>query len=260
MIITSWNVNSLNVRLPQVLEYLNQYQPDVIALQETKCVDEKFPEQLLQEQGYHTIYTGQKTFNGVAILSRHPLKKEQSQLPNFADEQKRFMTSTINGIHIVNVYVPNGQSIDSDKYHYKLEWLRQLQLYCQQALVQYPYVIVLGDFNIAPEDRDVHEPKAWKGQVMVSEVERAAFSQLLSLGFLDAYRLFHDEADHYTWWDYRQGAFRRNHGLRIDHILISHSLKSYCTQSEIDISWRKLERPSDHVPISLQIEGVAQSV
>jgi len=253
MKIAAWNVNSLNVRLPQVLEYLAEHQLDVLALQETKCTDDKFPLADINAAGYHAIYTGQKTFNGVAILTRTPVKAEQSALPNFADDQKRFLTTTLNGIHIVNVYVPNGQSVDSDKYQYKLAWLQHLAAYCKKALTTHKRVVVLGDFNIAPEDRDVHDPKAWEGQVLVSEPERAAFRSLLDLGFLDSFRLFTEEGNHYSWWDYRQGAFRRNLGLRIDHILVSESLRESCQSSTIDVIVRKAERPSDHTVVRLEL-------
>jgi len=247
MKIATWNVNSLKVRLPHLLGWLAEQQPDVVCLQETKLQDADFPHAELQAAGYHSVCSGQKTYNGVAILSRDPISDVQAGIPDFDDEQKRAIATTINGVRIVCVYVPNGQSVDSDKYQYKLKWLAALTRWLQDELARHPKLALLGDYNIAPEDRDVHDPQAWQGNVLVSEPEREAFKSLAALGLRDAFRLFEQDAKSYSWWDYRMLAFRRNQGLRIDHILISETLQ--CTACVIDKAPRKLERPSDHTPV-----------
>ena len=247
MKIATWNVNSLKVRLPHLLNWLAANQPDVVCLQETKLQDANFPHAELQAAGYHSVCSGQKTYNGVAILSREPISEVQYGIPNFTDEQKRVTAATIAGVRIICVYVPNGQSVDSDKYRYKLGWLAALTEWLQAELVRYPKLALLGDYNIAPEDRDVHDPVAWQGNVLVSEPERAAFRALQILGLRDAFRLFEQAEKSYSWWDYRMLAFRRNQGLRIDHILISPALQ--CAACVIDKAPRKLERPSDHTPV-----------
>jgi len=247
MKIATWNVNSLKVRLPHLLNWLAANQPDVVCLQETKLQDANFPHAELQAAGYHSVCSGQKTYNGVAILSREPISEVQHGIPNFTDEQKRVTAATIASVRIICVYVPNGQSVDSDKYRYKLGWLAALTEWLQAELVRYPKLALLGDYNIAPEDRDVHDPVAWQGNVLVSEPERAAFRALQILGLRDAFRLFEQAEKSYSWWDYRMLAFRRNQGLRIDHILISPALQ--CAACVIDKAPRKLERPSDHTPV-----------
>jgi len=247
MKIATWNVNSLKVRLPHLLNWLAANQPDVVCLQETKLQDANFPHAELQAAGYHSVCSGQKTYNGVAILSREPISEVQYGIPNFTDEQKRVTAATIAGVRIICVYVPNGQSVDSDKYRYKLGWLAALTEWLQAELVRYPKLALLGDYNIAPEDRDVHDPVAWQGNVLVSEPERAAFRALQILGLRDAFRLFEQAEKSYSWWDYRMLAFRRNQGLRIDHILISPALQ--CAACVIDKAPRKLERSSDHTPV-----------
>lgn len=252
--IATWNVNSLRVRLPHVLQWLAEHQPDVLALQETKLIDTHFPHEELLAAGYYAVCSGQPTYNGVALLSRVPLI--DSDAPHAMGEQKRVLAATVNDIRIVNLYVPNGASVDSDKYIYKLDWLNKVTQYLQQQLLQYPNLVVLGDFNIAPEDRDVHDPKAWAGQVLVSEPERTAFQELLSLGLSDIYRHFEAETGHYTWWDYRMGAFRRNNGLRIDHILVSYKLMRSCASCVIDTTPRTCDRPSDHVPVTLKLNSL----
>src|SRR6185312_16146871 len=213
--IVTWNVNSLRVRLTHLLTWLQTEQPDIIVLQETKLEDKDFPLDELIAAGYQVIYSGQKTYNGVAILSKQTITETVIGMPGFADVQCRVLAATIAGIRIMNVYVPNGSMVGSDKYIYKLAWLEQLYKYLQQQLKQYPSLIVLGDFNIAPEDRDVHDPKAWEGQVLVSEPERQALRKIMDLGLQDAFRLFENTGGHYSWWDYRAGALHRNHGLRI---------------------------------------------
>jgi exodeoxyribonuclease-3 len=251
--LATWNVNSLKVRLPQVLDWLAANPVDVLCLQETKQQDEDFPQAELEAAGYHSVFSGQKTYNGVAILSRVPVSDVQMGIPGFADEQKRVIAATCGGIRIVNVYIPNGQSIDSDKYQYKLGWLAALHDWLQQELVRHPKLALLGDYNIAPEDRDVHDPKAWEGNVLVSEPEREKFRRLVALGLRDSFRLFEQEEKSFSWWDYRMMGFRRNHGLRIDHILISEPLVAQCKSCVIDKAPRKLERPSDHTPVVVEI-------
>ena len=249
MKIAAWNVNSLKVRMPHVLQWLEARQPDVLCLQEIKCEDEKFPRAELESAGYHLAYCGQKTYNGVAILSRLPLTDVEPGIANFEDEQKRVISATVAGIRIVCVYIPNGQAVGSEKYEYKLRWLKALNAGLKAELERHPRIAVLGDYNIAPEDRDVHDPKLWEGQIHVSEAERDAFRTLLSLGFKDSFRLFAQEEKAYTWWDYRMNGFKRNLGLRIDHILLSEALAAICRGSHIDVDPRRLERPSDHAPV-----------
>ncbi len=258
MKLVTWNVNSLNVRAPQVLEWLQQEQPDVLCLQETKIQDHKFPYDALQEIGYNAVHLGQKTYNGVAIISRHPIEDVQFDIPNFEDEQKRVVAATIQGIRIICVYIPNGQSVGSDKYDYKLSWLNALISYIEKQLIIYPQLALLGDYNIAPEDRDVHDPATWSDSVLVSQAERDAFKQLIQLGLHDSFRLFEQPEKLYSWWDYRMMAFRRNMGMRIDHILISTPLVKLAKASWIDKAPRKLERPSDHTPVVLVLEKLAQ--
>ncbi|MCB5185552.1 exodeoxyribonuclease III [Methylobacillus gramineus] len=253
MKLATWNVNSLNVRLPHVLDWVATEKPDVLCLQETKQEDIKFPYEALSQAGYNAIHIGQKTYNGVAILSPHAIENPQLGIPGFNDEQKRLITATINGIRIVCAYIPNGQSLDSDKYQYKLGWLEALTAYLQNELAQHPKLALLGDYNIAPEDRDVHDPAAWIGQVLVSEPERHAFQGLSALGLHDSFRLFDQEEASFSWWDYRMAGFRRNLGMRIDHILVSTPLVNQCTRSWIDKEPRKLERPSDHTPVVLEL-------
>ena len=247
MKISTWNVNSLKVRLPHVLDWLAANRPDVLCLQETKIEDVKFPLHELQEAGYQAVFSGQKTYNGVAILARAEARNVVTGIPGFADEQKRVIAATYDDVRIVCVYVPNGQSVDSDKYRYKLSWLTALQEWLKEELVRYPKLALLGDYNIAPENQDVYDPKAWEGNVLVSVPERAAFRELQELGLRDSFRLFEQPEKSYSWWDYRMMAFRRNMGLRIDHILISQALQ--CSACMIDKAPRRLERPSDHAPV-----------
>lgn len=246
--IASWNVNSLKVRLPHVQDWLLNNQPDVLAIQETKLQDANFPLDEFTQLGWQVTYSGQKTFNGVAIVSKQPMVLKVTELPGFADAQRRVLGVEIGDTFILNVYVPNGQSVGSDKYHYKLAWLTALRAYAKQLLQQYPRVVILGDFNIAPSDLDVHDPVAWQGHVLVSPCEREHWDSLLGLGLVDAFRQLHQQQE-FSWWDYRQAAFRRNRGLRIDHLLISPTLASNLTECWIDKQPRKLQRPSDHTPI-----------
>lgn len=247
--VATWNVNSLRVRLPHVLDWLRTEQPDILALQETKLTNDDFPLSEIHGAGYQAVYAGQKTYNGVAILSRVAPSAAQNNIPGFDDEQRRFLAANYNGLRVINLYVPNGASVGSDKYLYKLAWLEKVSAYLGTQLATHQHLIVLGDFNIAPEDCDVHEPGLWEGQVLVSEPERAAFRELLNMGLVDTLRLFERDGGIYTWWDYRAGAFRRNHGLRIDHILLSPALRALCASCRVDKAPRKLERPSDHAPV-----------
>ncbi|NOT19799.1 MAG: exodeoxyribonuclease III [Sideroxydans sp.] len=251
MKIATWNVNSLKVRLPHLLDWLAANPIDVMCLQETKTEDKNFPLAEIEAAGYQVAFSGQKTYNGVAILSREAISDVQFGIPNLDDEQKRVIAATINGVRIVCVYIPNGQSLDSDKYQYKLKWLAALKLWLKDELAKYPKLALLGDYNIAPEDRDCHDPVAWQGNVLVSEPERDAFKGLVALGLRDSFRLFEQTEKSYSWWDYRMMGFRRNLGMRIDHILISADLQ--CSGCLIDKAPRKLERPSDHTPVIAEV-------
>ena len=249
MRLATWNVNSLKVRLPQVVDWLKSHQPDILCLQETKLEDANFPAAELQAAGYQVLFSGQKTYNGVAILSRDSAREPLAEIPGFSDPQKRVLAATIGGLRVICLYVPNGQSIDSDKYRYKLAWLAAATAWLKQELAANPRLAVAGDYNIAPEERDVHDPKAWEGQVLFSAPERKAFQDLLAIGLKDGFRLFEQPAGSFTWWDYRMNAFRRKMGLRIDHILVSDSLAAACRICHIDVEPRKAERPSDHAPV-----------
>ncbi|MDP3705705.1 MAG: exodeoxyribonuclease III [Legionellaceae bacterium] len=247
--IASWNVNSLKVRIDQVLELLQSSELDVLALQETKLTDPNFPLQAFHDLGFHVVFSGQKTYNGVAVISREPLHDVITDVPNLIDPQRRILATTIGNLRIINLYVPNGSEVNSEKYLYKLDWLEKVTTFIHQQMQQYPDVIVLGDFNIAPDDRDVHDPLAWEGCVLVSPAERAALADLLALGLHDSFRLFTQPEQQFSWWDYRAAAFRRNRGLRIDLILLTHSLQSQCLESQINVIPRHDERPSDHAPV-----------
>ena len=254
MKLATWNVNSLKVRLPQVLQWLESSPVDVLCVQETKLTDDKFPVAEIEAAGYQVAFTGQKTYNGVAILSRHPITEVVKNNPLFPDEQQRIISATIEGMRIVCAYVPNGQAVGSDKYDYKLRWLEALIQWLEAEVQQFPSLALLGDYNIAPTDADVHDPAAWQDQVLVSAPERAAFERLCALPLADAFRLFPQAEKLYSWWDYRQMAFRRNRGLRIDHILLSPALVQRCTACEIDKLPRKWEQPSDHTPVIATLE------
>jgi exodeoxyribonuclease-3 len=249
MKIATWNVNSIKVRLPQVLDWLTDAAPDILALQELKVTNENFPAQAIIDAGYRVIYAGQKTYNGVAILSRQPSEEVLTDIPALEDPQRRILAATIGDTRIINLYVPNGQSLDSPKFSYKLDWLAKVGDFIQQQLTRYAKLVVLGDFNIAPTDRDVHDPAAWEGSVLVSEDERQMFDHWLALGLTDSFRLFDQEERIFSWWDYRNMAFRRNHGLRIDHILVSQALATECRACYIDKTPRRWERPSDHTVV-----------
>jgi len=251
--LASWNVNSLKVRLPHLADWLARAQPDVLCLQETKSEDAKFPRAEIEALGYQAAFSGQKTYNGVALLAKTPLEDVVAGIPGIADEQKRVLAATVAGVRVVCVYCPNGQAVGSEKYDYKLRWYAALKDHLAAELARHPQLAVAGDFNVAPEDRDVHDPKAWEGQVHVSEPERAAWRALLGLGLRDSFRLFEQPDKTYSWWDYRMMGFRRNAGLRIDHILLSPALAARCAASFVDKAPRKLERPSDHAPVIAEI-------
>jgi exodeoxyribonuclease-3 len=252
--LATWNVNSLRVRLPQLLTWIGREQPDIVCLQETKTEDANFPTQDLRAAGYYSLFAGQRAYNGVAILTRVPTGDVVGGIPGFADEQKRVLAATVEGTRIICVYVPNGESVESDKYRYKLSWLAALHAWLRQEIKAYPRLALLGDFNVAPEDRDVHDPRLWEGKVLFSEPERAAFQGLLGLGLRDSFRLFEQPERLFSWWDYRMNAFKRNLGLRIDHILLSQELAGRARASRIEKSLRGLERPSDHAPVVTELQ------
>ena len=253
MKVATWNVNSLRVRLPHLLDWLAANAPDAICLQETKCEDANFPAAELQAAGYCSVHNGQRAYNGVAILSRAEGAGVCRGIPEFGDEQSRVIAADLDGVRVVSVYVPNGQSVGSDKYAYKLRWFEALAAWLEVELAAHPRLAVLGDFNVAPDERDVHDPAAWEGHVLFSEPERAALRRLLELGFVDSFRLFEQPEKSFTWWDYRMGAFRRNLGLRIDHILLAPQLARAARSCAIDVAPRRLERPSDHAPVVCEL-------
>jgi exodeoxyribonuclease-3 len=267
--LATWNVNSLKVRLPHLLDWLGQHAVDVVCLQETKLTDDKFPQAELQAAGYRSVFAGQKTYNGVAILMREATtsapRDVQVNLPGFEDEQKRllalsFDAAPADALRVVCGYFPNGQAVGSDKYAYKLRWLTALTDWLRGQVEQHPNLALLGDYNIAPEDRDVHDPAAWRDQVLFSEPEKQAFRDLVALGLTDSFRQFEQPERSYSWWDYRNLAFRRKQGLRIDHILLSGPLARRCTACTIDVAPRRLEQPSDHAPVIATLDTVVGAV
>jgi len=249
MKIATWNVNSLNVRLPHVLEWLASAEPDVLVLQEIKQVSEAFPEASFVEAGYQAVASGQKTYNGVAVISRKPSADQVTDFPGFEDPQRRILASTIDGVRVINLYVPNGHSVGSEKYEYKLGWLAALNVFLKDQLKSHDKLVVLGDFNIAPEDRDVYDAEKWGDDILCSPLERAALGELLKLGLTDVYRNFEQPEKAFSWWDYRRAGFQRNAGLRIDLILTSDTMSAACQASYIDREPRTWERPSDHTPV-----------
>ncbi|MDE2621742.1 MAG: exodeoxyribonuclease III [Betaproteobacteria bacterium] len=255
MKIATWNVNSIKVRLDQVLSWLQEHRPEVLCLQELKCEADRFPLAAVEEAGYQALVAGQKTYNGVALLSRTPGTDPLAGMPGFEDVQQRVIAATYGDTRVISVYCPNGESLTSDKYAYKLRWFGALREYLAAALRQYPKLVVAGDFNVAPEDRDVYDPVAWRGEVLCSDPERAAFDALLSVGLRDSFRLFEQAERSYSWWHYRVNAFKRDMGLRIDHILVSEALRPLCTACTIDKLPRAAERPSDHAPVLAEFSG-----
>ena len=253
MKLATWNVNSLAVRLPQVLAWLQEHPIDALVLQETKLSDDKFPAAEIEAAGYRVAFHGQKTYNGVALLSRGDASGIQKNIPGLDDEQARVIAGTLGGLRVIGAYFPNGQAPDSDKFQYKMRWLQALQRWLRDELATHPRLVLMGDFNIAPEDRDVYDPVAWAGQIHCTPEERAHFQALLGLGLVDAFRLFEQPPKSWSWWDYRNLAFRKNQGLRIDHILVSQSLQPAVQACSIDKLPRKNERPSDHAPVVLDL-------
>jgi exodeoxyribonuclease-3 len=249
MKLATWNVNSLAVRLPQLLDWLTANPVDGLVLQETKLTDDKFPHAEIQAAGYHAQWFGQKTYNGVALLSRAPAEAVVKNIPGFADEQARVIAGTVAGVRVIGGYFPNGQAPDSDKFVYKMRWQDALHDWMAEQLAQHPQLVLMGDFNVAPDDRDVYDPVGWHNQIHCTPQERAQFQRLLALGLTDAFRLFEQPVKSWSWWDYRNLAFRKNQGLRIDHILVSGALKPRVQACNIDKLPRKNERPSDHAPV-----------
>ncbi|MGQ0619100.1 MAG: exodeoxyribonuclease III [Panacagrimonas sp.] len=249
MRIGTWNVNSLRVRLPHLLEWLATDPVDVLGIQETKLQNEAFPFDELKAAGWNAIHNGQKTYNGVALLSRSPLFDVSLNMPGFDDEQRRVIAATVDGVRVICAYVVNGQTVGSEKYAYKLRWLAALRDYARTELALYPMLAVVGDYNIAPAPEDTHDPAIWEGGILCSEPERASFRELLALGLSDCLAVRPPDGNRFTWWDYRQAGFRRNLGLRIDHVLASRVLADRLVGCRIDLGPRKLERPSDHTPV-----------
>ena len=253
MKLATWNVNSLAVRLPQVLEWLAAHPVEVLVLQETKLSDDKFPHAEIESAGYRVQFHGQKTYNGVALLSRGDATDLVRNIPGFDDAQARVIAGTVDGVRTIGAYFPNGQAPDSDKFVYKMRWLQALQDWVRDELARHPALVLMGDYNIAPEDRDVYDPVAWAGQIHCTPEERAHFQALVGLGLVDAFRLFEQPPKSWSWWDYRNLAFRRNQGLRIDHILVSTALQPRVLACTIDKLPRKNERPSDHAPVVVEL-------
>lgn len=246
--VASWNVNSLNVRLPHVLAWCEVAQPDILALQETKLSDDRFPVDELKEAGYYSVYSGQKTYNGVAILSREPAADTLTDIDGLDDPQRRILAATIGDVRVIDLYVVNGSEVGSEKFAYKMHWLERVTSWVADELQRHEKVIVLGDFNIAPDDRDVHDPESWKEKILCSTPEREALQRMLDLGLTDTFRLFEQKEKIWSWWDYRMAAFRRDMGLRIDLVLASDALSKVCKAAYIDKEPRRQDRPSDHAP------------
>jgi exodeoxyribonuclease-3 len=257
MKIASWNVNSLKVRLPHLAQWCGEQAPDVLALQETKLDDPAFPLAAIQDLGYQAVFSGQRTYNGVAVLARGPITDVVAGVPGLDDDQRRYLAATVGDVRIVNLYVVNGQAVGSEKFAYKLRWLAAVTAALAAEIQRHPRLVVLGDFNIAPDDRDVHDPALWREQILCSTPERDALGRILDLGLHDSYRLLHQGGGQYSWWDYRQAAFRRDLGLRIDLVLVSEALRSQVADAGVDREPRTWERPSDHAPAWLRLAGAA---
>ncbi len=258
MKLATWNVNSLAVRLPQLLDWLAAQSAsapvDAMVLQETKLTDDKFPHAEIEAAGWRVVFHGQKTYNGVALLSRSEATDVVKNIPGFDDPQARVIAGTVDGVRVIGGYFPNGQAPDSEKFVYKMRWQDALREWVRSELAQHPQLVLMGDYNVAPEDRDVFDPVAWAGQIHCTPEERAQFQGLLGLGMVDAFRLFEQPLKSWSWWDYRNLAFRKNQGLRIDHILVSAALKPRVAACVIDKLPRKNERPSDHAPVVLTLD------
>ena len=253
MKIASWNVNGVRARLDHVSDWLETNQPDVLALQETKVMDEMFPFDAFKPLGYQVSIYGQKSYNGVALLTKKTPTDIAKGVEGFKDDQTRVIAGFFGGVLIINVYVPNGQSVGSEKFDYKMNWLKHFYTHLQRLLKVHQKIVILGDFNIAPADADVHDPELWKDKVLCSDNERRWLNQILDLGFVDSFRLFEQEEGLYSWWDYRAAAYRRKMGMRIDLILISDALKKECIKSYIDEAPRGQDRPSDHTPVLIEL-------
>ena len=249
MRIATWNVNSMNVREPHVVEWLQNHDPDVLVLQEIKQVAEKFPADAMQELGYQSIASGQKTYNVVAVISKTPANDPVTDFPDLDDPQRRILATTIGDVRVVDLYIPNGSEVGSEKYEYKLNWLRSLRNFLEAEMQQHENLVVLGDFNIAPADEDVYDPEKWGEAILCSPLERQALRELIDLGLTDVFRKFDQPEGAFSWWDYRAAGFRRNAGLRIDLILTSQGMTERCTASYVDKEPRAWERPSDHAPV-----------
>jgi len=254
MKIATWNVNSMKVRLPHVVEWLQNHEPDVLVLQEIKQLTENFPTEALQEIGYHSIASGQKTYNGVAVISKNPATDAITDFPDLDDPQRRILASTVDGIRIVDLYIPNGSEVGSEKYEYKLNWLKSLRNFLEAEMQRHENVVVLGDFNIAPADADVYDPEKWGDAILCSPPERQALAELFNLGLTDVFRKFEHPEGTFSWWDYRAAGFRRNAGLRIDLILTSDGMTERCKASYVDKEPRAWERPSDHAPVIAEFD------
>ncbi len=254
MKITSWNVNSLKIRLEQVLDWMEANRPDVLGLQETKLTDDKFPVEAIEAAGYHAAFSGQPTYNGVALLSRSPAEDVRTDIPGFDDPHKRTIAGTFDGVRVINLYVVNGKAVGDEKYAWKLKWFEAVTRWIEAELAEHDDLVVIGDFNIAPGDADVHDPEAWHEKILCSTPEREALGRMLDLGLTDSYRLFDQPERVYSWYDYRQLAFRRKRGLRIDLALVSDALKARVASSTIDLEPRALERPSDHAPVTVELK------
>ena len=254
MKVVSWNVNSLKVRLDHVLQWSKEHQPDVLAIQETKLTDENFPESAIKGAGFHVVYSGQPTYNGVAIISSSPATDVVTDIDGLDDPQRRILAATVDGVRIINLYVVNGSEPESEKYQYKMHWLTQVTIFISEQMDQYDHVVVLGDFNIAPDDRDVYDANYWQGKILCTDKERQKLDDILDLGFDDSFRLLHDGAGHYSWWDYRMAGFQRNLGLRIDMILVNEPMSEMLTSAYIDKQPRAWERPSDHTPVIAEFD------
>lgn len=256
MRLATWNVNSLAVRLPQLLAWLEANPVDAMALQETKLTDDRFPAAEIEAAGYRAQWFGQRTYNGVALLTKAAMGDPADMvrnIPGFADEQARVIAATLGDLRVIGAYFPNGQAPGTDKFDYKMRWMEALREWVKTELAVHPKLVLMGDFNIAPEDRDVHDPVAWAGQIHCTPEERGHFQQLIGAGLVDAFRLFEQPPKSWSWWDYRNLAFRRNQGLRIDHILVSDALRPRVTACTIDKAPRRNERPSDHAPVIVDL-------
>ena len=253
MRLATWNVNSLGVRLPQVLDWLAANPVEVLVLQELKMTDDKFPFEAFTAAGYHAHCFGQKTYNGVALLSRSPASDIVKNIPGFDDDMARVITGTVDGIRVIGAYFPNGQEPGSEKFEYKMEWLKGLRSWLARELAAHPKLVLMGDYNITFDDLDVWDPQGMFEQIHCTEAERYHLRALIALGLHDSHRLFPQPPKSYSWWDYRDFGFRRNRGLRIDHILVSEALRAQVAACAIDTAPRKNERPSDHAPVIVDI-------